>query len=260
MVPAVTFKAWLTPPPLGSRAMSRDQEATADLESFRVGEVAGLEVGSGPLVLALHGWGGRPAQMASLARAMAADGYRVLIPELPGHAGGHKTDIKQAATAVSDVVGEFGMPDVVIAHSFAAMVARLAFAAGAPNDLVLIAPALDVHDALDTFGDRLQLYPWARRGLRDRLEAWDPALWPEVSSLGVEQLPGTEITIFHDPADEDTPFARSAELAAIRPSTNLEVVEGLGHSKVLADPEVLERLTAVVASRRNALRRPVVSS
>jgi pimeloyl-ACP methyl ester carboxylesterase len=248
-VPAVAFRAWLTPPPIGERTVARDRKLTADLDSFRVGDVAGFETGSGPLVLALHGWGGRPAQMTALAHSLADEGYRVVVPELPGRAGGEPTDIKQTAAAVRAVVEELGMPEVVVAHSFAAMVARLAFWVEAPRSMVLFAPALDVHDALDVFGDRLGLLPWARRGLGRRLESWDREMWPTVSGLRPDQFPDTAMIIFHDPDDQETPFSRSAELAALRPATTLRVCEGVGHSRILADSSVLGHLTASVRQR-----------
>ena len=239
MLPAATFRAWLSPPPRPARSLQRDQEATAGLASFLAGDVAGFEVGSGPLVLALHGWGGRPAQMVAPARALAAEGYRVVIPELPGHAGGEPTDIKRVSAAVRALVAEIGRPEIVVAHSFAAMVLRLAFASEPPPFAVLIAPALAVEDALEVFGDRLALFPWARRGLRSRLERWDPILWPTIAAMDPEQLPGTEIIILHDPDDDETSFARSADLAAVRPGTKLVVTTGVGHSRILSDPSAL---------------------
>ncbi|HEU4321264.1 MAG TPA: alpha/beta fold hydrolase [Acidimicrobiia bacterium] len=248
-VPALTFRAWLTPPPIGEKTRARDRDTLAGLQSFRVGEIACIELGSGPLVLALHGWGGRPAQMVAPALALAGVGYRVVIPELPGHAGGGPTDIKQAAAAVRKLVSELGMPDIVIAHSFASMVMRLAFEEEAPPTIALFAPALDVNDALSRFGDKLGLFSWSRRGLRRRLEAWDPAMWPKVSGILPEQFPDTELYVIHDPADDEAPFGRSAELAALRPGTMLKVVTDVGHTRILDDPEVLDWFARLAATR-----------
>lgn len=241
-VPSLTFRAWLTPPPLGHQTVERDRGSTADLTPVYFGGVPGYETGTGPVALALHGWGGRAAQMAPIARRLADEGYRAVIPQTPGHAGGPSTDIKQAASAVRAIVEDVGWPEIVVAHSFASMVLRLAFPEEAPERVALIAPALDVHDALEVFGDRLRLMPWARRGLRKRLEAWDPGLWPTVSQSSPAQLPGANVLIVHDPDDPETPFARSAELAAIRPGTSIVALEGAGHSRILSHPETLNRL------------------
>jgi pimeloyl-ACP methyl ester carboxylesterase len=210
------------------------------------GGVPGYETGSGPVVIAAHGWGGRPAQMTAIARRFNDDGYRVIVPQLPGHAGGPATDIKQVASALSNVIEEVGWPEVLVAHSFAAMVIRLVFRDEAPRRVALLAPALDVRDALGVFGDRLRLFPWARRGLHKRLRTWDPSLWPVMSTVLADQLPGAKVLIVHDPNDPDTPFARSAELAAIRPGTDILPIIGPGHSRILSDERTLDGVARFV--------------
>lgn len=245
-VPKLTFEAWLTPPPLGRSRRAADLQVEAGLTRTYFGGVPGFEVGSGPVALAIHGWGGRPAQMVPVARCMADAGYRVIIPSLPGHAGGAKTDLKEVVATLHALIADIGAPEVIVAHSFAAMALRLAFPESAPGRIVLVAPALDVNDALNVFGDRLRLFPWARRGLRSRLEAWDPSLWPTLSNVEPGQLPGADILIVHDPDDRDTPFVRSAELAAIRPDTSIVAVDSAGHGAILSDPTTLDRLLGFV--------------
>ena len=247
VVSSLSFRAWLTPPPLGASTAARDREAVADLTPVHFGGVPGYEIGSGPVVIAAHGWGGRPAQMTAIARRFADEGYRVIVPQLPGHAGGPATDIKQVAAALRNVIEDVGWPDALVAHSFAAMVMRLAFRDEAPRRVALVAPALDVNDALAVFGDRLRLLPWARRGLRRRLEAWDPSLWPTMSTVHPGQLPAAEVLIVHDPDDSDTPFARSAELAAIRPGTSIVAMENTGHSRILSDEKTLDAVARFVS-------------
>jgi len=253
VLPALTFEAWLTPPPLGRTTAARDRVTLSTMSRCHFGGIPGFEIGTGPLALAIHGWGGRPAQMVPMALRLAGEGFRVVVPTLPGHAGGEKTDIKVGAASVQGLIEDLGMPDVVVAHSFASMVMRLAFSGVGPDRVVLVAPALDVSDALDVFGDRLRLLPWARSGLRSRLESWDPSLWPVLSGLYPQQLPGAEVLIVHDPGDEDTPFLRSAELAAIRPATSIVPIEGSGHSRILSDHRTLD-LAADFATRRPVSR------
>ncbi len=248
VLPALSFRAWLTPPPSSPARLTGDLEAVAGLSRNYFGGVPGFEVGTGPVALALHGWGGRPAQMAPIARRLADEGYRVVIPTLPGHAGGERTDIKKVVDALHALIDDVGAPDVIVAHSFAAMALRLAFPERAPHRVGLVAPALDVDDALAVFGDRLGLFPWARRGLRARLESWDPSLWPTLSHVDPDQMPGADILIVHDPDDPDTPFVRSAELAAIRPDTSIVAVGSVGHGAILSDHSTLDRLVEFVTA------------
>lgn len=240
VLPALSFEAWLTPPPLGRSTAQRDASALSEFTHCHFGGVPGFEVGSGPLALAIHGWGGRPSQMAPMALRLAEEGFRVVVPGLPGRAGGEKTDIKKGAASVQALIDDLGEPELIVAHSFASMVLRLVFPDDSPGRVVLVAPALDVNDALLVFGDRLRLLPWARRGLQSRLETWDASLWPVLSGLHPEQLPDADVLIVHDPSDEETPFTRSAELAAIRPGTSIVPIDGAGHTRILSDPHALE--------------------
>lgn len=248
-IPSYTFRAWFTPPPYGSKARRRDAAAVGDATRVDIAGHSGFTMGSGPLALAIHGWGGRAAQMAPLAEQVANAGFRVVAVDLPGHAGDASTDVKQAAAALRSVVAETGPPSIVIGHSFAAMVLRLAFADEAPPVVVLLAPMVRVQDGLDVFADRLRLFPWARRGLVARLEAWDPEVWPMVSQLEPDQLPGADVLILHDPGDHDTPFGAAAELAARRANTDIVPIDGAGHNGILSDPVALDTLTAYVAER-----------
>lgn len=245
-IPSLTFKAWLTPPPSGVSTAAADRRAVADLEPVHFGGIPGFEIGAGPIAVAAHGWGGRAEQMAPIARRLADEGFRVLVPSLPGHAGGPATDIKQVAAGLRFVIDDVGQPQILVAHSFAAMALRLAFRDQTPPRVVLIAPALDVRDALHVFSNRLRLLPWARRGLRRRLQEWDPSLWPTVAQILPGQLPGAEMLIVHDPDDTETPFIRSAELAAIRPDTAILPVEGAGHSRILSDEDALAGVVSFV--------------
>lgn len=248
-IPGYTFRAWFTPPPYGSGARRRDAGAITDATRVEIAGHSGFAVGSGPLVLAVHGWGGRSAQMVPLAHHLAQAGYRVVAVDLPGHAGGPPTDVKEAAAALRSVAAETGAPAVVIGHSFASMVVRLAFADDPPPVVVLLAPLVRVRDGLEVFADRLRLFPWAQRGLAARLEAWDPEVWPMVFEIRPEQLPGADVLILHDPGDGETPFASAAELAARRPGTEIVAVDGAGHSGILADPVALDVMAAYLAER-----------
>lgn len=240
VLPSLAFVAWITPPPAGRWAKTHDPQELAGLTRSYFGGLPCFEIGSGPVAVALHGWGGRPAQMAPLARRLAEHGYRAVIPTLPGCAGGEKTDIKKMAGALVDLVADIGQPDLIVAHSLAAMALRLVFPESAPGRVVLVAPALDVNDALGVFGERLGMFWWTRRGLRRRLESWDRSLWPTLSDVQSGQLSGADILIVHDPNDLETPFVRSAQLAAIRPATSIVPVDGSGHSRILSDPRTLD--------------------
>jgi pimeloyl-ACP methyl ester carboxylesterase len=192
--------------------------------------------------------------MTTAARHLTEAGLRVVAVDLPGHAGGDTTDIKQVSAAIRDVIAAVGEPVAVIAHSFAAMALRMLFHDRAPATLVLLAPALKVSDVFSVFADRARLLPWTRKSLWRRLERWDPHAFPRLDHLGADDFPGAEVLMIHDPADDETPFARAAELAALRPGTDLLAMDGVGHVGVLSSPEALEAVTEFVGRRSRAAR------
>ena len=247
-LPAGALEAWFTPPQLSAKRAAADARALAGVEPLSIpfadGVLHGFEVGTGPLVVLAHGWGGRAAQMLPLATGIAERGVRVVALDLPGHRGGTETDVKAVAGALTAVVDEIGPPRGLVAHSLGAMAARLAFREWAPPRVVLVAPLLVVNDALDVFSTRARLLPWADRGLRKGLRSWDPVLYPWLDDLATDQLPGAEVLILHDPDDSDTPFSRSAELAARRDRTEIVPTHHLGHTGALADPAAIELVGA----------------
>ncbi len=107
---------------------TESKRAFDDLEERRVGRVryyAGGSSGGTPLVL-VHGLGGWAGNWRAVAPALAA-GYRVLVPELPGHGGseplrGART-LDPFADAVLDVLEhEEALPAAWLGHSLGALV------------------------------------------------------------------------------------------------------------------------------------------
>lgn len=256
-LPRVAYRVWFTPPPLAAKAAARDQEAVEGLTPITVplphgGTLDGYQTGEGPLVLALHGWGGRSAQMSRIARRLADDGMRVVAVNLPGRAGGPPVDIKEVAAAIGGVVEAVGTPSAVVAHSFAGLAMRLLDWEPVPPVVVMVAPVVKVSDALAVYSDRTRLLPWTRAGLYRRLRDWDPKLYELIDQVYPDQFPGADLLILHDPADPDALFASSAELAVLRPSTKLVPMPCAGHNRILRHPDALEQMARFLAERVGA--------
>jgi pimeloyl-ACP methyl ester carboxylesterase len=253
LIPAAAEQAWFMPPPLGTRTADRDRAATADLDRlvvpFEDGGLTGFEVGRGPLVLGVHGWGGRAAQMAAIARGLAAEGWRVAALDLPGHAGDRRTNLQVTARAITAATASLGEAEAVVAHSLGAMTLRVSFPRSAPPSIVMIAPLVTVSDALAVFGERLHLAPWTRRRLRARLQRWNPKLWASIDGIMPGQFPGSDMLVLHDPADPETSFAAAAQLAALRPRTTIVPAFGAGHSRILSDPATVDLIVSFLGAR-----------
>jgi len=110
-----------------------------------------VEIGRGdaPPVLLLHGWGASAYMYRHLAPALAAAGYRAVVPDLRGHglsdkprgATSYRTDVLLGD--VSDVLRVLGLttPLPVVGQSMGGALALRLALAGVVSRLVLINPA-----------------------------------------------------------------------------------------------------------------------
>ncbi len=219
-------------------------------------DMTGYTLGEGDVVLLLHGWGGAASDMNALAVATADAGYCAVVPNLPGHGPDRKarTDLFTMAAAVDAISATFGEPQTVIAHSFGAPVTFAAFPYGGPAQVVLIAPALRGEKFYEFFVRHLGLGKRAERIFGARFERFaGPHLLGVLRGEG--DVPGAEMLVLHDPADDRTAYSDSAAYVGRRPSAELRSIPGAGHKSILADRRTIDAaltFLAMPATRRQA--------
>ena len=214
----------------------------------------GYAIGEGPLVILAHGWGGRAAQMADLATAVAGAGFLAVAIDAPGHGSDSQStsDGFQIAAGLRAVADRFGPPEAVVAHSLGAMASVMALHDAPPCSAVFLAPALDLNEAITRFAAMAGLAPWTASSLLRRVRRYVGDRWPEITAGANADLPGTEILILHDPSDPEVPIAASSELARRRPATQLVETPGTAHRGLLRQPEVSETVTRFIVERSKA--------
>lgn len=216
-------------------------------------ELSGFTSGAGPLVFLVHGWGGRAAQMGTMAAAIAEDGFRVVAIDAPGHGDGRtRSDVFQMAAAIDAMVDAFGHPFAVVAHSLGSMATVRSLRGRMPDRLVLLAPVLDVEVALDRFAQRARLTRVTARSLRRRVRRFIGAEWDSFVEGYRTDFGDSDLLVVHDPDDADAPFEMSAALAATRARTSLWLGRSTGHSGLLQDPEVIANVARFLAGQHAA--------
>jgi pimeloyl-ACP methyl ester carboxylesterase len=262
VLPRIAERVWFTPPRPSHRAHARDARALETVEPISLTVDGrprpGFVTGEGPLMVLVHGWGGRAAQMLDLARSAAGNGYRAVAIDSPGHNTDDRrtSDGFQMAAGLEAVEASFGPPAGVIAHSLGAMATVMAFGDRPPDVAVWLAPVLDVRDSLQVFSHRAKLAPWTARSLRRRVEKFIGDWWPALTAGAEADLPGTELLIVHDPADPDSDFDLSAALADRRPKTRLVEAPGTGHNLLLRDPTAIDAVERFLDEARVADNHP----
>ena len=213
---------------------------------IRVGSrtVQGWEWGRGPAVLLVHGWNGRAGHFAPLLGPLLDAGFSVTAFDAPGHglSEGRTGSYFQLTDTVRALMrtGSGTRLHGLVGHSVggAAAIGGLSREPTAAKTL-LIAPALDLkkllYTAFEGFGIPGPVYRGVIAGYERRygysLERDNPIrLLPRLKQ---------RVLIVHDRADGTTPYLVSRRAAEQCGHVDLHTTEGLGHKRILTDPDVI---------------------
>src|SRR5689334_8829137 len=118
--------------PLRHPEPAREKELLRTAEVFTVPfqniQLAAYAWGEGPVVLLVHGWSGRGAQLGSFVQPLVETGHRVVTFDLPAHGRtpGRRLNGYDGRDAVLRMGEALGPVQAVIAHSFGAVCTTLA--------------------------------------------------------------------------------------------------------------------------------------
>jgi hypothetical protein len=206
--------------------------------------------GVGPTVLLVHGWEGRGSQLGAFVEPLVRAGLSVVTFDAPAHGDspGSRLYLTDHADAVIDVAKTVGPLHAIVAHSFGAPAVMLAYSRGnidAPRN-VFISPNAIVPDSVERFCKGVGLDDDERALFEQRLV---DAAGISAKSWSLQQLLGARaasLLVVHDIDDREVPFAHGDRLAQLWPNATLEATQGLGHRRILRDPEVIARVVAAV--------------
>ena len=264
-------RLWFTPWRLlepGERGRARQAEWLKDTKvvSFTVGRhrISGFEAGrdgSRGTILLVHGWGERAASLGAFVAPLVAEGYRVVGMDVPAHgeSSGVQTDGLQVAAAIRGVSDSLGDVKGIVAHSMGGMTVTYAVAHGLAVDaLVLLAPSVDLEHAFDKLSQMFRLPAAAKIGLKQTIaRRYGPDIWRRFSTPALARSIDVPALIVHDREDPQVDLADAEELAAAWPGARLVTTEGLGHGRILRDPEVIEEAVAFLRARTGAVAEAV---
>lgn len=260
---AAAARLWFTPwpVPVSERAVLKQrawlEDATTLTFTTRSGHrLSGFEVGEGPTVLLVHGWGEWAANLGAFIAPLRAAGYRVVGFDLPAHGGssGVQTDGLLNAAAVREAAAEVGGVHAVIAHSMGAHAVTLALRDGLYADrVVLLAPAVRLEHGVAAFKQMFGLTDRAVKGLRATIESrYGSTVWSDLAADELARELTTPALIVHDADDDQIAPADGEMLARAWPGALFESTSGLGHGRIIRDANVIERTVAFIRGDEEA--------
>jgi pimeloyl-ACP methyl ester carboxylesterase len=238
------------PPPPGPTEVAMRRRA--EPVTFRFG-LRGLRWGhAGPVVLALHGWSGRPTQFAGLVEPLLAHGRQLIAIEAPGHAPGEhrQSHVYEFVEALLDAGTEIRDLDAVVGHSMGGAAALYVAAVHTPvRRVATIGAPAALDRVLDRFALNLGLTDTARAAFRRSVERRVGIPASELDARRFGAMLRFEGLVVHDRRDPDVPFAEAEALVAAWPSARLHATDGLGHTRILRDASVARMLADFLAGR-----------
>jgi pimeloyl-ACP methyl ester carboxylesterase len=253
-------RLFLTPPrhrvpARESAALARARRTIVQLDGS---PVATWTWGHGPVVLLVHGWGGRGAQLAGFVEPLVASGCAVVTFDAPGH--GVSPDSHSSIVAFVDAIraieAALGPIQGVIAHSIGAVGAARALYEGLGAEAaVFIAPPADLvlqaHTRLETLG----FGRGAREAMQARIERRLGVAWAALDVRTYASAMRTPLLVVHDRDDSEVPWQDGAIIARGWRGAEFSTTGGLGHRRILHDAGVIRDVTAFVTQRvRPAIR------
>ncbi len=238
---------WFTPFPLARPRSPRIPPGARTITFESAGSVVrGYEIGDGSqTALLVHGWAGSSRQYRRIALRLAEEGYRCVVIDLPAHGieAGRSTHAFEMADAIEIAGNALGKVDIVVAHSLGAMATAVAMQRSLRADrLVLVAPGLRPHQALESFAAKLRLRPVVAKAVEHSMERrFGEDLWDRIPQGMLDMnVPGRTLVI-HDVDDDMVPIDH-AKLLAERWGVGLVSTQGHGHYGVLRASEVIEQI------------------
>ena len=207
--------------------------------------------GAGPTVLLLHGWDDRGSRLATFVKPLLDTDYRVVMMDAPAHgdSGGRRGHVVEYAGAILGVVGAYGPPHAIIAHSYGAHALELAVLHGLHAErTILLAPVRNLCRFFDRFARYFRLSASVQRRMRDCLDrelGWD---WQSTFTGEAIGKSGTTSLVIYGEEDSLVPPSEAHAIAAAA-NAKLDVFKGRGHKSLLDDESVIASVVSFLTQK-----------
>ena len=216
---------------------------------------------SWPLVVCLHGWGGRGTQWSPVATALLAAQHRVVVLDAPAHGAsdGDRASLPGFRNALLRVLDAAGSPHALIGHSLGGLAVLAAIASRAnagvsplPRAVSIGAPS-SVDRPLSRFLRRHHGTDAIAHAMIAQLEQRWRFRWSEMDTptLAAQAARGggARLLVVHADDDEQVLVIESEGLTADWPgAVRWLAPAGAGHVRILRDADVVARIVEFITA------------
>lgn len=243
--------------PRGPRRIRTDFSVVPPAEEFAIpykqhtvfGRVWNADCGR-PRVLLAHGWAGWGLQFSHFIKPLTEAGFEVLTFDQPAHgaSGGSAVTLPDFARVLLEIDRYFGPFHAVIGHSLGGAASAFALSRGLrANKAVLIGAPADAEAETRRFARFLWIPESARATMQRAIERDEGVRLADLRAATVAPKLRQPALLVHDRADREVGISALDEYA-LWPGAQTLVTERLGHTRILRDAGVIEKITGFVAA------------
>jgi len=194
----------------------------------------------------LHGWSGWVGQFEGLIRESNPSEYTIYAVQPVGHGDSRAARshpgrfIEASLEAIEYLDSSF---DVAIGHSLgaAALVSVQALTEGF-DSMVLVSSPATIEGVLNRFARLLNLGKRSKLHFITTMEETVGIPVEELNLLSIAEAVKVPVLLIHDTDDREVPVSESKSLSLAFENSEIFRTAGCGHSRLLKNPEVTQRI------------------
>lgn len=222
------------------------QRAHSFYLEFNNNRIKVFEWGSGPVILLVHGWGGRALQMDAFVNALVSKGFKVVAFDHKGHG-----ESSSSFSSYPEFVRGTGL---VAAHYADSLHGVIAHSIGSNSMLkvsehferklkiAVVAPTENFLGVLEKKRKRMGIYENLFAQVIRQIETESGLKLSDLTVLDYEKINRHDVLLVHDKFDRVTKISASHEIHKNLHGSSLMQTEMLGHSRILKNKAVLDRV------------------
>ena len=195
-----------------------------------------------PQVLMTHGWAGYGLQLANVAEALSATGWAVVLIDQPGHgrSSGWTGNLQQFSRALRFAGAHLGRLEAMVGHSMGAAASTHAVVHGVVvKKLALISSPVSLILETRRMASTLGLSDRMLAQTISYIEARERVPFETVEATYLAPRIDAPTLVVHDQDDTTVPHAAAHTLVECLNDPQLLSTSGLGHRRLLKDPDVI---------------------
>ncbi|MDT0691790.1 alpha/beta hydrolase [Salegentibacter sp. F188] len=214
-------------------------------------EIVTYEYGDSPRkILLVHGWSGRGTQLSKIAEALLEKGYSTISFDAPAHgkAPGKTSMMPYFIEAIHYLNKSHGPFEAIIGHSLGGMSTLKAVSEGVnTKKLVLLGTANSITHITKEFARNMKMNEKVAGKMKAYLDKkFDEDMDAYSGAVSAEGI-ATPTLIVHDKNDVDVNISSAYEIDKALKNSQLHITEGLGHRRILGNPDVINKIATFIA-------------